>query len=104
MKFPITLAILSSVAALASASCTRMGYIYLNFYGYPDNSPPSGDTAYNCGGRNHVAGGTGTYSDPVTFASAEGEFNECEVVYIPYVEKYARCMSCLPFQYTAKKW
>jgi len=82
---------LTGKIALASTSCTRMGYMHLSFYGYPDNSPPSGDTAYNCGDRNHVAGGTGTYTDPVTFASAEGEFSECEVVYIPYIEKYARC-------------
>ena len=91
MKIFSTLLTLASTAALASASCTRMGYVHLNFYGYPDNSPPSGDIAYNCGSRNHVAGGIGTYSDPVTFASAEGEFKECEVVYIPYIKKYARC-------------
>jgi carbohydrate-selective porin OprB len=65
----------------------KNGYVHLNFYGYPDKSPPSGNTAYNCGSQNHVAGGTGTYNDPVTFASAEGKFNENEVVYIPYIEK-----------------
>ena len=82
---------LAYIAVRATASCTRMGYMHLTFYGYPDNNPPSADTAYSCGGRNNIAGGTGTYVDPVTFASAEGEFNECETVYIPYLEKYARC-------------
>ena len=34
--------------------------------------------------------GSGTYSDPLTFASAPGEFSTCEVIYVPYLKKYAR--------------
>ena len=44
------------------------------------------------------AGGTGTYNDPLTFASAEGEFEPCEVIYDPYTRKYLRyedyCQAC----------
>lgn len=35
--------------------------------------------------------GTGTFGDPVTFAAASnGPFKKCEVIYIPYLRKYAR--------------
>jgi hypothetical protein len=68
------------------------------FYGYPDNDPPGPATAYDCGGRNYVAGGTGTYADPLTFASALGEFDKCEIIYDPYLKKYLRfedyCQKC----------
>ena len=74
------------------AACTRCGSVEITFFRYPDNDPPSAQTAYNCGGRNYIAGGTGTYDDPLTMASASGEFSQCEVVYVPYLEKYVRCM------------
>lgn len=42
--------------------------------------------------------GTGTYTNPLTFASAPGEFTSCEVIYVPYLKKYARfedyCAQC----------
>lgn len=42
--------------------------------------------------------GVGTYSNPVTFASAPGEFSSCEIIYVPYLKKYARfedyCAQC----------
>lgn len=35
--------------------------------------------------------GVGSYDDPVTFATAtNGPFNRCDVIYIPYLQKYAR--------------
>jgi hypothetical protein len=49
---------------------------------YPDNDPPGPATAYDCG-RGYKAGGTGTYADPLTFASAPGEFTQCEIIYDP---------------------
>ncbi|KAL0253416.1 hypothetical protein SLS55_010395 [Diplodia seriata] len=74
-----------------------MGYMTHTFYGYPDNDPPGPAIAYDCG-RGYSAGGTGTYSDPLTFASAEGEFDQCEVIYDPYLRKYLRyedyCQAC----------
>ena len=93
-------AALSSSAILAH-SCAVQAFTTSTLYGSPDNSPLSSQFAYNCGGRNYIAGGTGTYDDPVTFALAPGEFNECEAVYLPYLEKYVRmedtCDHCSPY-------
>ncbi|RFU34247.1 hypothetical protein B7463_g2088, partial [Scytalidium lignicola] len=92
------IAALAALAAVANAACSTPGNFEVTFYGYPDNSPPGPATAYNCGGRNGVAGGTGTYDDPVTFATAPGEFNQCEIIYIPLLTKYGRfediCEQC----------
>ncbi|KAE8140357.1 hypothetical protein BDV38DRAFT_280353 [Aspergillus pseudotamarii] len=67
------------------------------FYGFPDNDPPGCAIAYDCG-RGLTAGGVGTFNDPLTFASAPGEFQICEVIYDPYLRKYLRmedfCDSC----------
>ena len=42
--------------------------------------------------------GTGTYADPVTIATAPGELNVCEIVYLPLLTKYGRyeddCEQC----------
>lgn len=63
----------------------------------PDNSPPGAGIAYDCG-RGYTAGGDGSYSDPLTFATAPGEFNQCEIIWDPYTEKYLRfediCSQC----------
>lgn len=71
------------------------------FYGAPDNDPPGPATAYSCGGRNYVAGGTGTYANPLTFATVPGEYTTCEIVYFPYLRKYLRmedsCADCSRF-------
>ncbi|KAI4217448.1 MAG: hypothetical protein LQ351_000043 [Letrouitia transgressa] len=53
--------------------------------------------AYKCT-LSHKNAGTGTYSDPLTFASAPGEFSQCEIIYVPYLKKYVRfedsCATC----------
>lgn len=42
--------------------------------------------------------GTGTFEEPVSFAAANGVFEPCEKIYIPYLKKYARyedyCAAC----------
>ncbi|PWY85094.1 hypothetical protein BO70DRAFT_265170, partial [Aspergillus heteromorphus CBS 117.55] len=67
------------------------------FYGYPDNDPPGSAIAYDCG-RGLTAAGTGTYDDPLTFASVPEEFDLCEIIYDPYLHKYLRhedyCVQC----------
>lgn len=45
---------------------------FMTLYGYVDNSPPGTDIAHPCGTRTR-AGGTGTYADPVTFATDRHE-------------------------------
>ncbi|PWY67119.1 hypothetical protein BO94DRAFT_612331 [Aspergillus sclerotioniger CBS 115572] len=81
----------------AAAACSTKSDVEITFYGYPDNDPPSADIAYDCG-RGYTAGGTGTHSDPLTFASAPGEFTKCEIIYLPYLRKYLRfedtCAQC----------
>ena len=93
----VTLATLGFVAGSAKA-CSITSGVHMTFYGYPDNDPPGPATAYNCGGRNYVAGGVGTYSNPLTFASNKGEYSVCELVYSPYLRKYLRmeddCAEC----------
>ena len=69
------------------SSCVVVDSVQHTFYGFPDNDPPGPATAYDCG-RNFTAGGTGTFADPLTMASAEGQFELCEVVYVPYLRKY----------------
>ncbi|CRG85474.1 hypothetical protein PISL3812_02530 [Talaromyces islandicus] len=97
------LTLLSSSSATASPflqsrdTCSVVQQVTSTFYGYPDNSPPGAGIAYTQCGRDE-AGGTGTYSDPVTFASASGEFETCEIIYAPYLKKYLRyedeCAQC----------
>jgi len=61
------------------------------FYDWPDNDPAGAGIAYgNCSSRGFTAGGSGTFDDPLTFASAPGSFAVCEIVYDPYLRKYLR--------------
>jgi len=63
-----------------------MGYVSL-----PDNDPPEPATAHHCGGRSDVAGGTGSYFDPVTIATASDELGVCDIVYLTLLlTKYGR--------------
>ena len=81
-----------------SESCSPLDNVKVTFFGYPDNSPPGAGIAWsNCG--HSLAGGTGSYDDPITFATAtDGDFKVCDVVYLPYLRKYARyeddCEQC----------
>ncbi|KAI4256743.1 MAG: hypothetical protein L6R42_006047, partial [Xanthoria sp. 1 TBL-2021] len=48
---------LSSLASpLTERACSTRSGVTHTFYGFPDNDPPGPATAYNCGGRNYVAG------------------------------------------------
>ena len=79
-------------------ACSAVSGVKMTFYGWPDNDPPGAGTAYDCGGRNYIAGGTGTYSNPLTFASSPSEYNVCEIIYSSYLKKYLRmedsCEQC----------
>lgn len=73
--------------------------VHYTFYGFPDNSPPGPATAYTCGlGRGYTAGGDGSYDNPLTMATAPGEYDRCEIVWSPYVRKYLifqdTCAAC----------
>ncbi|GKZ29928.1 hypothetical protein AbraIFM66950_007159 [Aspergillus brasiliensis] len=67
--------------------CHVVSKVSYTFYGYPDNDPPGADISEDCG-RGMAAGGIGTLENPLTFATAPGEFDRCEIVYSPYLRKY----------------
>ncbi|OJJ75321.1 hypothetical protein ASPBRDRAFT_173195 [Aspergillus brasiliensis CBS 101740] len=67
--------------------CHVVSKVSYTFYGYPDNDPPGADISEDCG-RGMAAGGIGTHKNPLTFATAPGEFDRCEIVYSPYLRKY----------------
>jgi len=57
-----------------------------NFYGWTDNSPEGTEIADPT--RHKSAGGVGTYSDPITFASSLDALSPGTIVYVPYLKKY----------------
>lgn len=93
------------LAGLATA-CSVTSNVKVTFYGVPDNDPAGSDAiAYSCSSRGYHAGGTGTYADPLTFASKEGSgYAKCEIVYAPYLKKYIRnediCAACNTAEWT----
>jgi hypothetical protein len=51
-----------------------------------DNCPPGGDIAYP---KIHkLAGGVGTYADPITFASSKKETPPGTIIYVFFLQKY----------------
>lgn len=78
-----------SASAAAAASTKSM---YVTFYGWPDNSPPGNAIAYPHSdypkAKHNSAGGSGTYSNPITFASDTSELPVGTIVYVPYVQRY----------------
>lgn len=57
MKSVATLATAGAALVGLASSCSIFNNVEVTFYGWPDNSPPGPGTAYDCGGRNYVAGG-----------------------------------------------
>lgn len=50
-------AILALRATCVVNACSVEKDVAITFYGFPDNTPAGAATAYNCGGRNYIAGG-----------------------------------------------
>ncbi len=88
----------------------------MTFYGWPDNSPPGGAIAYpKNDGKNggfptahNTAGGTGSYADPITFATDKAEFPVGTVLFAPVIEKYLvmedDCAECDTDWSSSQKW
>jgi hypothetical protein len=97
-KFFLSLGITVLLLALIFAGCYTQTGLTHTFYGWPDINPAGARAEYSCGGRSKNAGGSGTFDDPVTFASASSEFSLCEIIYDPYLQKYLRfedgCAQC----------
>jgi hypothetical protein len=71
----------------SAATNTRSVTDYVTFYGWVDNSPPSADIAHPC--IHQMAGGAGTYADPVTFAEHKDLHGPwCQIIYVPFLKKY----------------
>ena len=85
-------------APTVTASGSGATYItsYVTMYGWPDNSPPG--PAISNPKVHKVAGGTGTYADPITFATDIREFAAGTILYVPFIEKYVSmedtCTAC----------
>jgi hypothetical protein len=77
----------SAVAASpVEQSAVRTVRAFMTLYGYVDNSPPGTVIAHPC--IHSGAGGTGSFEDPVTFATDVHELPWCKVIYVPYMERY----------------
>jgi hypothetical protein len=80
----ITLGVLGA-PRLASANPTNVK-AFMTLYGWADNSPPGPVIAHPC--LHNAAGGIGTFSNPVTFATDVNELGWCQVIYVPYMKRY----------------
>lgn len=87
-------------------SGTTQTGVYITLYGWPDNDPPGGAIAYP--DLHQTAGGTGTYADPITFASDVREIPAGTRIYIPVYEKYFimedECVAAESDWSKSKKW
>ncbi|SEB32191.1 Ricin-type beta-trefoil lectin domain-containing protein [Amycolatopsis tolypomycina] len=75
-----------ALAGAASADAATTQPTFLTFYGWWDNTPPGGDIAYPQ--IHDTAGGKGTYTDPITFATSSDELKPGTKVWVPRVKKY----------------
>jgi hypothetical protein len=86
----LTLLGLTVSSGTARASTTRNFLVTL--YGWPDNSPPGNAIAYPADEGNptlhNVASGTGTYADPITYATDKAELPIGTKVYYPFLHRY----------------
>ncbi|CAD6583262.1 MAG: hypothetical protein ASARMPREDX12_001214 [Alectoria sarmentosa] len=78
------------------STCSTTSDVEFTFYGFPDGN--SDTTSFGCSGTTQVAdgtaGGSGSYANPETFATALNNptFVPCEIVYIPLLQKYFQYM------------
>ncbi|GAB3972761.1 hypothetical protein GCM10029978_050620 [Actinoallomurus acanthiterrae] len=80
------LAFLGLQGASQASAASKTQQTFLTFYGWWDNTPPGGDISYPQ--IHDTAGGKGTYSDPITFATSTAELPAGTVVWVPRVRKY----------------
>jgi hypothetical protein len=65
---------------------------YITFYGWPDNTPSGNGIAFPKSqfdnSLHEHAGGSGEYTDPITFASDPDRISVGKIYYVPYLQKY----------------
>lgn len=85
---------LTAPTTTSSASSTQI-IQNVTFYGWPDNDPPGAAIAYPV--IHSKAGGAGTFTDPLTFAT-KSTFPKGTLLYVPYIQKYVimedECADC----------
>ena len=88
----IALTTLGLMAATGSAQASTTRDFLVTLYGWPDNSPPGDAIAYpesdGYDTIHNVASGTGTYADPITYATDQDELPVGTIVYYPYLHRY----------------
>jgi hypothetical protein len=102
----------TSRADAGDAAGGLMQAVYLTFYGWPDNSPPGNAIAYPKSDGfptvHNGAGGTGTYADPITFATDQAELPVGTRLFAPLIEKYLimedDCAECDTDWSGSQKW
>jgi hypothetical protein len=76
----------NTASATPGSSSASTQQAFITMYGWYDNTPPSASISYP---RIHqTAGGTGTWSDPITYASSTKETPAGTRIYVPRVQKY----------------
>jgi hypothetical protein len=81
--FVVVTSVFLSTGVASAAPAPSTLDVYATYYGWFDNTPPGCATAYS-----GCAGGNGTYTDPITFASDTKEFPVGTILYYPTLEKY----------------
>ena len=97
-----TLTVVGLLVPTGTAKASTTTNFLVTLYGWPDNSPPGNAIAYPADGGyptiHNAAGGTGTYSNPVTFATDQAELPIGSIVYYPYLHRYFvmedDCVAC----------
>jgi hypothetical protein len=86
----------AATVGAATAPGPRPVKAFMTLYGYADNSPPGRAIAHPC--IHEVAGGTGSFEDPITFATDVHEIGWCKKIYVPYMKRYFihedECVQC----------
>ncbi len=91
--------------APVAARVTRQ-QVEVTFYSAADNDPPGSSEIAHPNTRHSVAGGSGTYQDPLTLATDPREIRPGVLVYYPRLQKYFvmedDCATCIQ-QWTATR-
>jgi len=77
---------LPSSSPSPSQGSTTTTNMTIYFAGWTDNSPPGASIAYPQ--IHKTAGGTGTYSDPITFAGSKNALSPGTIIYVSFLKKY----------------
>eukprot|EP01065_Artemidia_motanka_P052379 TRINITY_DN9448_c1_g1_i1.p1 TRINITY_DN9448_c1_g1~~TRINITY_DN9448_c1_g1_i1.p1 ORF type:complete len:222 (+),score=65.66 TRINITY_DN9448_c1_g1_i1:82-747(+) len=72
--------------AVAATATGQNQTAEVTFYGSKDNCPPGGAIAYP--GIHKVAGGSGTYQDPITYAGVSAVTKPGTRLYVEFLRKY----------------